>query len=172
MFDDTHPLKISDKQVVNGTVELKATFLKKSQLAGVLVHSIDLDDFTGLSCERGPFPITSVISRIFLQSPSSPSLPIQPIQTSTTTTTTTPIPSISTPNVCSNVTSPDVVADEDDCHFYYVCLPTQTEPAGRFQCAANKYFSREQKACAEERSVSELTELFISLSFSFCFATI
>jgi hypothetical protein len=66
LFDDTQPLQLQNNTLINGTVELKATFIKHSQLAGVLVHLIDMDDYTGKSCQRGLYPITSIIQEVLL----------------------------------------------------------------------------------------------------------
>ena len=71
IFDDTRPLELNNEIIYNGTVELKTYFIKAIQLNGVLIHNIDMDDYTGRSCHRGAFPITSVVSRILFDSRSS-----------------------------------------------------------------------------------------------------
>ena len=71
LFNDTQSLELNNEIIHNGTVELKANFIKNIQLSGVLIHNIDMDDYTGLSCHRGAFPITSVVSRILSDSRSS-----------------------------------------------------------------------------------------------------
>jgi hypothetical protein len=147
IFDDTQPIQLQNKIFINGTIELKAAFIKNSQLAGILVHSIDMDDYTGLSCHRGAFPITSIVSRIF-------SVPIPSTQTSSTTTTTIQTPIGKKINRCSGVKTKDLVADESDCQYYYVCIPNHDEPLAHLQCPSDMYFSPKQKACTQDQYVS------------------
>jgi hypothetical protein len=150
IFDDTQPLQVQDKIIINGTVELKATFIKNSQLGGVLVHSIDMDDYSGLSCHRGAFPITSIVSRVF-------STPIPSIPTTTPTITTTArilTPTVHKTGLCSGVKTKDLIADENDCRYYYVCLPNNDKPIAHLQCPSNMHFSPQQKACTQEGFVS------------------
>jgi hypothetical protein len=145
IFDDTQPLELQNNILINGTIELKATFIKNSQLAGILVDSIDMDDYTGLSCHRGEFPITSIVSKVF-------STPMPFMQTSTTTTIQTPIEKQSSP--CLGVKTTDLVADENDCRYYSVCVPDHDEPMAHLQCPDGMHFSSKQKACIQEESVS------------------
>jgi len=135
--------------LINGTVELKAVFIKRSQLAGVLVHSIDMDDYTGLSCHHGTFPITSIVSRIF-----STPIPLMPPSTTTTTTTTAAAPIEKKMSQCSGVKTRDLVADDKDCRYFYVCVPDHDEPLAHLECPNNMVFSLKQKACTEELLVS------------------
>jgi hypothetical protein len=144
LFDDTQPLKVSNKFIINGTVELKANFIKNAQLAGVLVHLIDMDDYTGKWCHRGPFPIASVVYRVFSKLISSK-------QTTTSSTTTTATTST---GICSGVQSRDLLADDKDCQYFYVCRPSNINPIARLQCPNNMYFSSKQKACTRDPSVS------------------
>jgi hypothetical protein len=147
IFDDTQPLQIQNKVFINGTVELKATFIKNSQLGGVLVHSIDMDDYSGQSCQRGAFPITSIVSRVF--STAIPSMPTTTPATTKILTTT-----VHKTSVCSGVKIKDLVADENDCHYYYVCLPNTDKPIAHLQCPNNMNFSPIEKACTLEDFVS------------------
>ena len=150
IFDDTQPLQVQNRVVINGTVELKATFIKNTQLGGVLVHSIDMDDYSGLSCQRGTFPITSIVSRVF-----STPMPSMPTATrADTTTTTISTSTVHKTSLCSGVKTKDLVADEHDCQYYYVCLPNNDDPIAHLQCPSNMYFSPNQKACTQERFVS------------------
>jgi hypothetical protein len=120
---------------------LKANYIKNSQLAGVLVHSIDMDDYTGLSCHQGTFPITSIVSRIF-------STPMSP------PTTTTQASILKKIDPCSGIKTKDLVADESDCRYYYVCMPNHHEPVAHLQCPNDMHFSSKQKACTQEQFVS------------------
>jgi len=139
---------------------LKAVFIKNSQLAGVLVHSIDMDDYTGLSCHHGAFPITSIVSRIF-----STSIPLMPTSTTTTTTTTTtPIEKKNSP--CSGVKTKDLVADENDCRYFFVCIPNHDEPMAHLECPNNMVFSLKQKACTEEQFACSSNSKFNSMNKS------
>lgn len=151
VFDDTQLLEMPNQILINGTVELKARFIKKSQLAGILVHSIDLDDYTGSSCNRGIFPITSIVSQVFAS-------PIQPPTTTTTITITTATVQTTTAvkksDPCSNVKTKDLVVDESDCRYYYVCMPNRDEPVAHLQCPNKMQFSSKQKACTQEQFVS------------------
>jgi hypothetical protein len=147
IFDDTQPLELNNNILINGTVELKAVFIKRSQLAGVLVHSIDMDDYTGLSCHHGAFPITSIVSRIF-----STPIPLMPPSTTTTTTTTPIVEKKISP--CSGVKTRGLVADGKDCSYFYVCMPDRDEPIAHLECPSNMVFSLKQKACTQDRFVS------------------
>jgi hypothetical protein len=141
IFDDTKPLEIQKNVIINGTVELKANFIRSAQLAGVLVHSIDMDDYTGQSCHRGAFPITSTVFRVFSKSiPSAPP-----------TTTETPIIQKSP---CSGVQTSSLVSDQNDCRYYYVCVANVDKPIAHLQCPDNMHFSPEQEACIKGQSVS------------------
>ncbi|CAF1311435.1 unnamed protein product [Adineta steineri] len=137
IFDDTQSLQLP-RRIVNGTVELKAKFIKQSQLGGVLVHSIDMDDYSGKFCNRGKYPITSVISGLF-------SKPITPPSIETTTT-----PSKQKTGLCSGIKTKDLIVDEADCHYYYVCLPNIDAPVAHLQCPSNMHFSKRLKACTQE----------------------
>jgi len=141
LFDDTQPLQLQNKIIINGTVELKATFIKNAQLAGVLVHSIDMDDYSGLSCHRGAFPITSIVSKVF-------STPIPSTKTTSTTSTTSTVHKTS---ICGGVKTQDLVADESDCRYYYVCIPSSDKPIAHLQCPNDMHFSPIQKACSQEQ---------------------
>jgi hypothetical protein len=138
IFDDTQPLQLQNKFLINGTVELKATFIKNAKLAGVLVHSIDMDDYTGNWCHRGAFPITSIVSRVF-------SVPIPTKQT---------VATVQKTGICSGVRTQNLIADENDCQFYYVCLPNNNQPLAHLQCPNNMYFSSQNKACTKDPLVS------------------
>ena len=147
LFDDTEPLRISDSQTINGTVELKARFIKSALLSGVLIHDIDMDDVTGQSCERGPFPITTVVARIF----SEPS----PTRANTVeTTTTSTAQSTTAARQCAGVKKFTLIPDEDDCRFYFVCSPNVDKPVAHIQCPDNLRYSVSAKACTHEDLVS------------------
>ena len=139
IFDDTQPLEIQKKFLINGTVELKATFIKNVQLGGVLVHHIDMDDYTGQWCQRGKYPITSTVSRIF-------SATIPPIAKT--------VPNVKQSGMCENIRTKDLLEDPNDCRSYFVCLPISNQPVAHLQCPNNMFFSSKQKACTRDHSVS------------------
>lgn len=45
------------------SVESKVQFLKSLNLAGAMIWSIDMDDFTGKSCSQGPYPLVQAVKR-------------------------------------------------------------------------------------------------------------
>ncbi|XP_047640998.1 chitinase-3-like protein 2 isoform X1 [Phacochoerus africanus] len=45
------------------SVESKVQFLKSLNLAGAVIWSIDMDDFTGKSCSQGPYPLVQAVKR-------------------------------------------------------------------------------------------------------------
>ncbi|XP_074046175.1 chitinase-3-like protein 2 [Macrotis lagotis] len=45
------------------SVETKVQFLKNLKLGGAMIWSLDLDDFTGKFCKKGPFPLTQAIKK-------------------------------------------------------------------------------------------------------------
>ncbi len=57
--------------ITNGIAELETNFIKNPQLAGMLMHSIDLNDYTGLLHHRGTFSITSNVFHVLSKPPSS-----------------------------------------------------------------------------------------------------
>lgn len=151
---------------VNGTVELKAVFIKNALLGGVLIHTLDMDDYTGSACRRGPFPIASTVSRVFsvpVPSTTSPSM--------TTATSTTPKSWTNKGNPCADVRGRDLVADKNDCQYYFVCISNQQEPIAHLKCPNDMQFSVKQKACTAEEGVStfffsEKSDRFIRMSFN------
>lgn len=139
LFDDTQPLKLGPNPLVNGTVALKANFIKSSALGGVLIHSIDLDDFTGNSCDLGRFPITNIVSQIF----------------TTQSTSTILIPSIpEEKSRCENIRTRTLIADDDDCRYFFVCSGKSPIPEAHLPCPMNMHFSSKAKACQQEAFVS------------------
>lgn len=168
LFDDTQILLLDDKSTVNGTVALKAKFLRNSGIGGVLVQYIDMDDFTGSWCSIGKYPITNVVSKIIRngkENPSSdassyPVLPQRPNQEITSTTTTvkpSEIPSVpSNQNaLCENIRTTDLIPDPVDCRFYFVCTPQFVQPVAHLQCPNGTIYSPSAKTCQkQETSVS------------------
>ncbi|CAF3892236.1 unnamed protein product, partial [Rotaria sp. Silwood1] len=128
IFDDIEPIMLNNNISINGTIELKAKFIKNSQLAGVLIDSIDMDDYTGVFCHNGVFPITSTIFRVFFNETTSKS-------------------SI---NICANVKTLEILPDENDSRYYYVCQPNSDKPYAHLMCPLNMYF--QDKYCVEELS--------------------
>ncbi|XP_073906876.1 chitinase-3-like protein 2 [Castor canadensis] len=45
------------------SVETKVQFLKNLNLGGAMIWSIDQDDFTGKSCNKGPYPLVQAVKR-------------------------------------------------------------------------------------------------------------
>ncbi|XP_051712125.1 chitinase-3-like protein 2 isoform X2 [Oryctolagus cuniculus] len=45
------------------SLEAKVQFLKNLNLGGAMIWSIDMDDFTGTSCNQGPFPLVQAVKR-------------------------------------------------------------------------------------------------------------
>jgi Chitin binding Peritrophin-A domain len=133
-------------------VELKAMFIKNALLGGVLIHTLDMDDYTGLACHRGPFPIASIVSRVFSVPISSVGSPSSTTTTTTATTTTAELwPKKANP--CAHVKGKDLVADENDCQYYFVCTSNQQGPSAHLKCPDNMQFSVTQKACTAEEGV-------------------
>lgn len=117
-------------------------FIKNALLGGVLIHTLDMDDYTGSACDRGQFPITSTVSRVF-------SVPIPPTETTTTTVKSW----TEKANPCADVTGRDLVADKKDCQHYFVCMSNEQEPIAHLKCPNNMQFSVKQKACTAEEGV-------------------
>ncbi|KAG0422010.1 hypothetical protein DMUE_6246 [Dictyocoela muelleri] len=55
---------------------------------------------------------------------------------------------------CSNMKTTDLMPDERDCRYYYVCSPKRDRPMAHLQCPNNMYFSPTAKACTHEYVVS------------------
>ena len=156
LFDDTEPLRMGVDRTINGTVELKARFIKDTLLAGVLIHAIDMDDVTGQSCERGPFPITTVVARIFIEANRAVNNTAETTTTSTaqSTTTTSTVQSTMATGQCAGVQKFTLIPDENDCRFYFVCSPNVDKPVAHIQCPDDLRFSASAKACTHEDLVS------------------
>ncbi|PNI27410.1 CHI3L2 isoform 1 [Pan troglodytes] len=45
------------------SMETKVQFLKNLNLGGAMIWSIDMDDFTGKSCNQGPYPLIQAVKR-------------------------------------------------------------------------------------------------------------
>ncbi|XP_008570097.1 PREDICTED: chitinase-3-like protein 2 [Galeopterus variegatus] len=45
------------------SIETKVQFLKTLNLGGAVIWSIDMDDFTGKSCNQGPYPLVQAVKR-------------------------------------------------------------------------------------------------------------
>ncbi|KAL4828994.1 hypothetical protein H8958_019503 [Nasalis larvatus] len=45
------------------SMETKVRFLKNLNLGGAMIWSIDMDDFTGKSCNQGPYPLVQAVKR-------------------------------------------------------------------------------------------------------------
>jgi hypothetical protein len=152
-FDDTHPLQLSSSRPIKGTVELKAHFIRDAHIAGVLVHTLDMDDYTGVSCQHSPFPITSLVYSVIASSiaPGSSRIALPTERLSP----------------CLNSKTNDLVADELDCRFYYVCIGNNKKIIPHLQCPNNMHFSSEAKACIEAKFVSLFFRLLKSFVFVF-----
>ncbi|CAF4660262.1 unnamed protein product, partial [Rotaria sp. Silwood2] len=147
IYDDIQTLKLKNDIFINGTIEYKSNFIINSQIAGVLVHYIDMDDYIGLSCNRGAYPITSVVSRIFSQSKSSLETKMLNSQSETTITS-----SIMLNNLCLGVKTNELIEDKTDCRYYYVCQPNNSKPISRLQCPQYMFFSIKEKTCTHQYS--------------------
>jgi hypothetical protein len=64
-------------------------------------------------------------------------------------------------NPCAGVKTKDLIADENDCQYYYVCMPQHHEPVAHLQCPNNMHFSPQQKACSQQEFE------FVSISILF-----
>ncbi|CAF3929368.1 unnamed protein product, partial [Rotaria sordida] len=167
IYDDTQPFQLKNHIVINGTVEYKSNFIINSQIGGVLIHHIDMDDYIGLSCNLGAYPISSVVSRIFSQSKSY----IKPTTTTATITLnnqyeTTKIRSTVINNLCSGVKTEQLIEDKIDCRYYYVCQSNNSKPISHLQCPQNMFFSMKEKACTHQNSDCSSKSMFNSMAKS------
>ncbi|CAF4770631.1 unnamed protein product, partial [Rotaria sp. Silwood2] len=142
---------------INRTVEYKSNFIINSQIAGVLVHYIDMNDYIGLSCNRGTYPIASVISRIFSQSKS-----FLETKTLNSQSETAIISSIMLNNLCLGVKTNELIKDKTDCRYYYVCQSNNSKPISYLQCPQYMFFSTKEKTCTHQYS-SSLIYIYVYL---------
>ncbi|KAM9319587.1 acidic mammalian chitinase-like [Gastrophryne carolinensis] len=95
--------------------DCKVRFLKESGFAGAMVWTIDLDDFSGSSCNQGTYPLINHLKSLLgdsdINCPGDQICPGVPLPTSTSKTTT------SSPN--DTTTEPPVTppATDEDPHF-------------------------------------------------------
>ncbi|CAG7828119.1 unnamed protein product [Allacma fusca] len=138
----------------------KSIFARDLGLAGVMVWSIETDDFQGTCGET--FPLVKAMWKAVngdIIAPPTPTTttrdPELPPETTTTTTTTTsrPIPTGEPGNICKKE---GFNADPDDCHIFYRCEWDPINDSWHitpFMCGPGTGFSEEKQACDFEQNI-------------------
>ncbi|CAF4935194.1 unnamed protein product [Rotaria sp. Silwood1] len=139
IYDDTERFILNNNIIRNGTIEYKSNIIINNNIAGVLVHYIDMDDYIGLSCNRGQYPITSLVSQIFSLNKSS-------LQTTTIKNST------QFNNLCSGISQNQLIEDKSDCRYYYLCQLNNSKPISHLQCPQYMTFSTKEKICTYQHS--------------------
>ncbi|KAK8736740.1 hypothetical protein OTU49_004625, partial [Cherax quadricarinatus] len=101
---------------------IKADYAKSMNLAGMMVWSIETDDFLGY-CDERPFDLIKTLRETFTGEviptpPTPPTTTADPDATTTPSTTTRGPPPPD--GVCSK---PGLNPDPENCHHYYLCAP-------------------------------------------------
>ncbi|XP_042214258.1 chitinase-3-like protein 1 [Homarus americanus] len=127
----------------------KANYAKSKNLAGMMVWSIETDDFHGI-CGR-PFDLIKTLRETFTGGdiPTPPTLPTTTIDPSAPPTT-APLPP---PD--DNCSRPGINADPENCHHYYLCTVSvdNTYSAQEELCAAGTLFNPNASICDWEDAV-------------------
>ncbi|GJQ66213.1 hypothetical protein Trydic_g4271 [Trypoxylus dichotomus] len=123
------------------SIALKTEFAKSERLGGVMVWSVETDDFNG-ACGEKNIILKTIRRTLELQSPpSEPDSSENSTNEGSSTTTTLP-PATS---ICSN---PGYVRDPKDCSVYYQCvIEGGNYITYRFTCPNNLYFDPSTAAC-------------------------
>ncbi|KAG7167285.1 Acidic mammalian chitinase-like 6 [Homarus americanus] len=142
------------------SVAIKASYAKEHNLAGMMVWSIDTDDFRG-DCNARPYDLIKTMVETFSggiitvpppppTTTRDPSAPTEPTTSTTTTTTTTVKPPPD--DVC---TEPGNNADPNDCTHYYECAPNGSGgyDATEEKCPAGTLFSPTNHLCDWAKTV-------------------
>jgi len=149
------------------SIAIKVEYAKSLNLGGVMIWSIETEDFTGISGTK--FPLLKAINQaldgtfdenIDIGSPpnsSAPVIPSNPSQSSSSekpssssssssTTTSTAAPPSSTTGVCSVA---GYARDPIDCSVFYYCLPNSdgTFQALRTNCGSGLVFDVKNSVC-------------------------
>ncbi|XP_071539684.1 chitinase-3-like protein 1 isoform X2 [Panulirus ornatus] len=102
------------------SVITKAEYAREHGLAGMMVWSIETDDFHG-ACHSRPFHLTKTMEETFMGSELTqpPTLPTEPITTHDPDRPTTPAPGTPAPDErCQTL---GINPDPDDCTHYWLC---------------------------------------------------
>ncbi|KAK9709298.1 Glycosyl hydrolases family 18 [Popillia japonica] len=120
------------------SITLKVDYAKTKGLGGIMVWSLETDDFNGL-CGKANILLNTIKTNLGLTGGG----------TSTTTTTTTTTKSPTTAPVGTICTTAEIVRDPNDCGAFYQCVSNGSGGfiAYRTQCAAGLYFDTVSKTC-------------------------
>ncbi|XP_038217897.1 chitinase-3-like protein 1 [Zerene cesonia] len=145
----------------------KAKYALSMNIAGVMIWSIETDDFHGI-CHNETFPLLRAVKRILSSSNSSGTtvgpVPTTPLLSSSTTSNpvTTQVPTTqhsSTPTTPKNdftCKSAGMFPNPKDCGSFYVCIQNLDGSffPNYFSCPANLYWDQEMMSCNYPYAVS------------------
>jgi chitinase len=125
-----------DKQ----SLRIKAEWIKSQGFLGVIVWSLDLDDFGGSFCGEGTYPLLTEINMALNGG-------VETTTTSTTVSTTTLVPTTTTPpppgSTCEEIQN-GYIAHPDDCTKFYQC----SNGVGTLNtCSTGTYFNPGANIC-------------------------
>ncbi|KAK7469505.1 hypothetical protein BaRGS_00036484 [Batillaria attramentaria] len=132
----------------------KALYVMSEELAGAMVWSLDLDDFSSHGCSDGRFPLISQLKNVFQSAePSTPQTPSSTTATSATLSPTTPPPGADSTTAQHNDLCPEPFSfyqHPDDCSSFIIC--SFGKPAV-FTCPGNLLFNPVTSNCDDPRNV-------------------
>ncbi|XP_042214243.1 acidic mammalian chitinase-like [Homarus americanus] len=139
---------------------VKANYAKGKNLAGMMIWSIETDDFLG-ECHDRKFDLIKTLRETF----SGEIIPTPPTPPTTTrdpsAPTTTPTTTRATPRPDSVCSEPGPNADPDNCHHYYLCSPNVDNgyDATEEICAAGTLYNPQAKFCDWASSVCAIDNI-------------
>ncbi|KAI7815262.1 chitinase [Rhyzopertha dominica] len=141
------PYAYKDNQWVGydnpASVEIKVAYAKSMSLGGIMVWSVETDDFRGVCGTKYPIlrTINNGLGREVGESESAPAP-----EPDATTTTTTPAPEIENPSgIC---TGSGYVRDPNDCSKFYYCLFDGSDYIiYSFSCSNGLYYDSTLQQC-------------------------
>ncbi|XP_075167829.1 chitinase 8 [Haematobia irritans] len=144
--DQKVPYAYSDRNWVGfeneQSIALKVEYVVKEDLAGVMVWSIESDDFRG-TCGKQRYPLLTEINNILNGGISRPSLPmVLPTGRPQTDANVGHIIHSASSSLCKGKSG--YVRDSQDCGKFYFC---ENDMAHSFQCPSSLYFDLESLNC-------------------------
>lgn len=141
------------------SLKIKVDYARSKCLGGIMLWALDFDDFKGKYCNKGNYPLmNAVIEAIGDGSCTNGATTIEPAEVFTNAAIITPKPETAAPlptippapvvAVCQGRL--ELVAIENDCSSFYLCIENFDKPVSKLSCPELKYFDKIRKTCTTE----------------------